>query len=164
MMLKKVISGGQTGVDRAGLDVAIKAGIQVGGYCPKGRKAEDGIIPNIYPLQELSTTRYQVRTEKNVVESGATLIINKGPLTQGTKQTYEFAIKHERPCLIVRLDSNRIFEPIVVVNWIEKQKLNILNIAGPRESKFSEGIYHEAFSYLEKVFDMLKGDKKLENM
>src|ERR1039457_2584832 len=114
----KVISGGQTGVDRAGLDAAIKAGIPIGGYCPKGRLAEDGVIPSIYPLQELSTTKYQVRTEKNVIESGATLIINKGPLTQGTKLTYEFAIKHERPCLIVRLDSDRMLTPLDVVRWM----------------------------------------------
>src|ERR1039457_6554933 len=155
-MIKKVISGGQTGVDRAGLDAAITAGIPIGGYCPKGRLAEDGIIPDIYPLQELSTTRYKVRTEKNVVESGATLIINKGPLTQGTKLTYEFAIKHERPCLIVRLDSVQRVEPIDVVRWIDKQKLSILNIAGPRESKFSEGIYQDAYYYLENVFVLLK--------
>lgn len=74
MMLKKVISGGQTGVDRAGLE----AGIPVGDYCPKGKKSEDGTIPDGYPLEELTTTQYHVRTEKNVVESDGTLILNKG--------------------------------------------------------------------------------------
>ena len=75
-MLKKVVSGGQTGVDRAGLDAAIDADIPVGGYCPKGRIAEDGIIPDCYPLIEIETSSYTSRTAKNVVESDGTLIVS----------------------------------------------------------------------------------------
>ena len=73
----------------------MNAGIPVGGYCPKGRKSEDGTIPDIYPLQELNKSQYHVRTEKNVVESDGTLILNKGPLTQGTKATYDYRPRHD---------------------------------------------------------------------
>ncbi len=155
-MLKKVISGGQTGVDRAALDAAMEAGIPVGGYCPKGRLAEDGVIPEAYPLQELSSPEYHVRTEKNVAESDGTLILDKGPLSHGTKATYEYVLKHHKSCLVIKLGSGGMNEPIHVVKWIEGQHLKVLNVAGPRESKYSEGIYKEAYSYLEEVFRMLK--------
>lgn len=153
-MLKKVISGGQTGVDRAGLDAAIKAGFSIGGHCPKGRRSEDGTIPDIYPLQELTSSDYSVRTEKNVVESDGTLILNKGDLSSGTKRTHEYATNHIKPCLIVQLEEP--IEPSQVIRWIEGQQITTLNIAGPRESKCPEGIYNEAYSCLEKVFSMLK--------
>jgi len=77
-MIRKVISGGQTGVDRAGLDAAVNAGIPIGGYCPKGRRAEDGVIPEQYPMVELGSPESYYRTEKNVIESDGTLILNKG--------------------------------------------------------------------------------------
>lgn len=156
MILKKVISGGQTGVDRAGLDSAMVAGIPVGGCCPKGRKSEDGTIPDIYPLEELTTTQYHVRTEKNVVESDGTLIFNKGPLSKGTKLTHDYTVRHLKPCLIVQLDAEQMIEPSQVVRWLEGQHIKTLNIAGPRESKFPDGIYGESYSYLEKVFSSIK--------
>jgi len=156
MVLKRVISGGQTGVDRAGLDAAIEAGIPVGGCCPRGRKSEDGAIPNIYPLEELKTARYHIRTGKNVLESDGTLILNKGSLSQGTKLTHDYTVRHLKPCLIVQLDAEQMIEPSQVVNWIEGQQIKILNIAGPRESKFPDGIYMESYSYLQKVFDIIK--------
>ncbi|WP_232008909.1 putative molybdenum carrier protein [Geobacter sulfurreducens] len=155
MMLKKVISGGQTGVDRAGLDAAMRAGIPVGGYCPKGRKSEDGTIPDIYPLEELATTQYYVRTEKNVIVSDGTLIFNKGTLSQGTKLTYDCATKHLKPCLIVQLDAEQMIEPSQVIRWIQGQQISILNIAGPKESK-CPGIYANSYAYLENIFMMLK--------
>ena len=80
-MIKKVISGGQTGVDRAGLDAAIIAGIPISGYCPRGRLAEDGIIPEKYPLIELESIEPYYRTEQNVIHSDGTLILNKGILS-----------------------------------------------------------------------------------
>ena len=156
MMLKKVISGGQTGVDRAGLDAAMKAGIPVGGYCPKGKKSEDGPIPDSYPLEELATTQYHVRTEKNVLESNGTLIFNKGPLSHGTKLTHDYTVRHLKPCLIVQLDAEQMIEPFQVVKWIEGQQIKTLNIAGPRESKFPNGIYLESYSYLKRVFNTIK--------
>jgi hypothetical protein len=154
-MLNKVVSGGQTGVDRAGLDAALKAGIPVGGYCPKGRMEEDGIIPEKYPLEETPSTSYSARTEKNVVCSDGTLILNKGPLSGGTKYTLEYALKHIKPYLIIQLDAVKLIEPIGVIRWIEGQQIKTLNVAGPGESKYTEGIYNEAYSYLSKVFSML---------
>ena len=155
-MLSKVISGGQTGVDRAGLDAALDAGIPVGGFCPKSRKAGDGTIPEQYPLEEMDTDEYHFRTEKNVIESDGTLILNKGILSEGTKHTHHCAVRHLKPCLIVQLDAEPIIDPSNVIRWIHGQQIKILNVAGPRESKFTEGIYREALSYLEKLFSLLK--------
>jgi hypothetical protein len=157
-MLKKVISGGQTGVDRAGLDAAMKAGIPVGGYCPNGRTAEDGTIPDIYPLEELSSYRYYIRTEKNIVESDGTLIINKGYMTEGTRLTYDLTAKNGKPRLVIYLDDDQVIPPDLVIKWIQAQRITTLNIAGPRESKIPEGIHKEAYSYLEQVFNLLKED------
>jgi hypothetical protein len=156
MLMKKVISGGQTGVDRAGLDAAMEAGIQVGGYCPRDRRAEDGRIPEIYPLQELEEREFHYRTEKNVIESDGTLILNKGDLTEGTGLTYDYAVQHGKPVLIVQLDSEQLIAATDVVRWINGQQIITLNVAGPRESKFPEGIYLEAFEYLKRVFEELK--------
>ena len=156
MLMKKVISGGQTGVDRAGLDAAMEAGFKVGGNCPRDRRAEDGRIPDIYPLQELAESEFHFRTEKNVIESDGTLILNKGNLTEGTGLTYDYAVQHGKPVLIVQLDSEQLIAPPDVVRWIIGQQIITLNIAGPRESKFPEGIYLEAFEYLNRVFEELK--------
>jgi Circularly permutated YpsA SLOG family len=162
MLMKKVISGGQTGVDRAGLDAAMEAGFKAGGYCPKDRRAEDGRIPDIYPLQELQEREFYFRTEKNVIESDGTLILNKGELTEGTRLTYDYAEQHGKPVLIVQLDSERLMAPPDVVRWINGQQIITLNIAGPRESKFTEGIYREAYEYLKRLFDALKNYRQGE--
>lgn len=152
MALTKVISGGQTGVDRAGLDAAMEAGIAVGGFCPKGRKSEDGCIPGIYPLEEMTSPEYDLRTEKNVVESDGTLILNRGPLSEGTKLTFQLTTRHSKPCLVVQLDAHPRMAPAQVANWIQLQGIEVLNVAGPRESKFPGGIYKEAHDYLVEVF------------
>lgn len=153
-MLQKVISGGQTGVDRAGLDAALNAAIPVGGYCPKGRIAEDGTIPARYPMIELDSPDTYYRTEQNVIKSDGTLILNKGPLSEGTKLTRDFTVKYGKPCLIVQLE--KPIDPVIVTRWIREQFISVLNIAGPRESKLPEGIYNEACTYLDKVFTRLK--------
>lgn len=155
-MFKKVVSGGQTGVDRAGLDAAINAGFSIGGYCPKGRLAEDGSIPEKYPMIEMDSPESCYRTEKNVIESDGTLILNKGELTNGTLLTYDFAVKHGKPNLIVQLDAAEIIKPEQVMRWIDGQDISILNVAGPRESKFPEGIYAQSYAFLEKLFSRLK--------
>jgi len=156
MLLRKVISGGQTGVDRAGLDAAMKAGIPVGGYCPRGRLAEDGTIPEEYPMIELESIEPYYRTEQNVIQSDGTLLLNKGILTEGTKLTYDFTVRYGKPRLIVQLDDDKMITQEQVIRWIKGHFINALNIAGPRESKFPEGIYSEAFAYLEKIFTLLK--------
>ena len=103
-MIKKIISGGQTGVDQAALDVAIDLGIPHGGWIPKGRKTEDGILPAKYQLQEMPTSSYPKRTEKNVLNSGGTLIICHGKLTGGSALTRKMAKKHDRPWLHADMD------------------------------------------------------------
>jgi hypothetical protein len=160
MTIEKVISGGQTGVDRAALDAAMDAGLPVGGCCPKGRKAEDGVIPEKYPLQELETGRYSSRTERNVVDADGTLILNKGPLTEGTRATYDFTVQHGKPCLVVQLDGDEPLEPGQVMAWIEQWRIRILNVAGPRESKSPEGIYAAASAYLKRLFSLREGTRE----
>jgi len=148
-MLKKVVSGGQTGVDRAGLDAALDAGLPIGGYCPKGRLAEDGRVPDRYPLVELQSDRYQSRTEKNVVESDATLVLNCGALTDGTRATVDYTRQHGRPCLVVQLDDRPDLEEMRT--WLAANRVGTLNIAGPRESK-CPGIYLKTLALLQKLF------------
>lgn len=148
--VNKIVSGGQTGVDRAGLDAAMEAGIPIGGYCPKGRLAEDGTVPERYELMELTKGGYSARTEKNVVESDGTLILNIGKLTGGTMLTVKYAKKHNRPYMVVQLDAS--LQPESVVQWIMNNDILVLNVAGPRESKFPEGVYLQSVSFLRSVF------------
>ena len=155
-MIRKIISGGQTGVDRAGLDAALQESFPIGGYCAKGRTAEDGAIPEKYPMIELESLESYYRTEKNVIESDGTLILNIGELSQGTKLTHDFCIQYGKPNLIVQLDASEVIKPEHVVRWINAQYISILNIAGPRESKVPGGIYHCAFGCLRSVFSVIK--------
>jgi hypothetical protein len=155
-MIRRVVSGGQTGVDRAGLDAALQAGIPIGGYCPKGRLAEDGTISSKYPLIEMESPESSYRTEKNVIESDGTLILNKSELTDGTRLTRDFTVTHGRPCLIIQLDGTEVITPEQVIRWLNGQYINVLNVAGPRETKFHEGIYAESYAYLERLFSKLK--------
>jgi len=108
-MVKKIISGGQTGADRAALDVAIKLGIPHGGWIPKGRLAENGMIPAEYKLQEMPTDSYAARTEQNVIDSDGTLIVSHGKLTGGSELTLEFAIQHKKKLLHIDLNEIRGF-------------------------------------------------------
>jgi len=156
MILKKVITGAQTGVDRATLNAAIGVGLTVDRYCTKGGPAKDGLIPGNYPIQELEITQYHLRIENNVVVSDGTLIINKGPLTLGTKLSYDFSVKHLVPYLIVQLDAEEVISVSDVIRWIHGQQISTLNVAGPKESKLPDGIYKEAFFYLEQLFTSLK--------
>ena len=145
MTIKKIISGGQTGVDRAALDVAIKNCVAHGGWCPRGRRAEDGNIAEQYQLKETDSTDYAVRTAWNVRDADATLILNAGKLDGGTKLTVKLARTMKKPLLAI--DVNRGFDHQLIRNWILAHKIKILNIAGPRESKHP-GIYQKAFNLL----------------
>ena len=106
MPITKIVSGGQTGVDQAGLEAAIYCKIPHGGWCPKGRKSEYGKIPSKYELQETSSSSYLVRTEANVVDSDATLIITPGRPSGGSLRTIEFCMKHGKPWHHVALDTS----------------------------------------------------------
>ena len=146
--LKKVVSGGQTGVDRAALDVALVLGIPVGGWCPRGRRALDGPLPERYPLEETPSADYAQRTEWNVRDSDGTLILHRGPLSGGTRHTAEMASQHDRPLLQVDLDSP--VEPATLGRWLAEKRIGILNVAGPREEN-ALGIYLQAKAYLQSI-------------
>ncbi len=149
LLVEKIISGGQTGVDRAALDVALELDIPCGGWCPKGRKAEDGVIPRHYPLQETSSTSYPVRTERNVKESDGTLILTVGPVTGGTARTVKAAQKLKRVHL--EIDLSHGGDPEAVKAWLEANRITILNVAGPRESE-APGIHGRAVEFLRQLF------------
>ena len=148
--LHRIVSGGQTGVDRAALDAAIRHGIPHGGWCPRDRLAEDGKVPARYALQETGSWDYAERTERNVVDSDGTLILNTGPLAGGTLLTREFAEEHHRPWRVVDLEDEVDCEGIR--DWLRKFTIRVLNIAGPRESK-RPGIYAQATVALDQLLD-----------
>lgn len=143
----RVVSGGQTGVDRAGLDAAIALGIAHGGWCPAGRLSEDGSVPSRYELQETLSGEYPVRTEMNVRDSDATLILCVDKLKGGSRLTKRFCERHAMPHLVVRMDQS---QEAVVRDWLAKHRPSCLNVAGPREST-SPGIYELALEYLLRV-------------
>ena len=135
-MIKKIISGGQTGADRAALDTAIKLNIPHGGWIPKGRKAEDGPLPDKYELLEMPTDSYPKRTEQNVIDSDGTLIISHGELTGGSAYTRKMAMKHGKPWYHANLNLLPTFQAAMIVeDWISKKGIETLNVAGPRHSK-----------------------------
>ena len=148
MQIQKIISGGQTGVDRAALDVAINRGIPHGGWCPKGRKSEDGTIPEIYVLQETDTSAYEERTEKNVRGSDGTLIISLfHQLDKGTRWTRTCCEKYHKPFLIIDLSREGEKNSESLIAWISIHQISVLHIAGSRESN-SPGIYGETKQFL----------------
>lgn len=151
-MLQKIISGGQTGVDRAALDAAIKLTIPYGGWIPRGRLTEDGPLPLAYHLKETRNTSYAYRTEKNVLAADATLIISRGPLTGGSKYTREMAVKHNRRWLHIDLEKISAFQAAIAINdWITKMEIAVLNVAGPRASSDPQ-IYNDTLSILESSY------------
>lgn len=151
-MIDKIISGGQTGVDQAALDAAINLGIPHGGWVPKGRKTEDGPLPDKYTMKETPTASYSQRTEQNVINSDGTLIISRGSLTEGSEYTRKMSMKHNRPWLNIELNKNSKFHAAeIVVTWIIENNIKVLNVAGPRASKDPE-IYVDALNLIESVY------------
>lgn len=133
---KKIVSGGQTGADRAALDFALARGMAVGGWVPKGRLAEDGVVPDRYVgLLEADSADFALRTVLNVRDSDATLILSHGPLTGGSLLTAREAITTGRPLLHLDLDQLSLGEAATRLRtWLQKLRPNILNVAGPRAS------------------------------
>lgn len=169
--IKQIVSGGQTGVDRAALDVAIESNISHCGWCPFERKAEDGVIPSKYILKEAPQPTfeessdpdaiYKKRTELNAKDSDGTLIIIKEPPIGGTLYTIEMLKKHEKPFLVFDLSTNLKITDIS--KWILENNIHKLNVAGPRASQ-TEGIYNSAYDLLKQVInDKLLIQKKIEN-
>lgn len=139
----KLISGGQSGVDRAALDVALSLGLPAGGWCPSGRMSEDGLIPAHYPLHETRSAEFHVRTQRNVETSSATLVLTRGTPTGGTRFAIEFCRNLRRPVLVVDLFDRRRDAVEEIVTWLAQVEPRVLNVCGPRES-FAPGIGVEA--------------------
>ena len=152
MRLRKIVSGGQTGVDRAALDAALAHDVPVGGWCPKGRRAEDGPIPDRYPLKETPSAAYEQRTAWNVRDSDGSLLITDGRLEGGTALTKKEANRRGRPVLHVRL-SDPVPVPMIRA-WGEDHDVRVLNVAGPRASEV-DGIYDEARALLAAFLESL---------
>jgi len=147
-MVKKIISGGQTGADRAALDVAIELGISHGGWIISGRKTENGRLPQRYRLKEIDSNDYAERTELNVAGSDGTVIISHGGLKGGSALTLTMVEKHNKPCL--HIDLEELDEPKaaeIIKGWIQEIGIRILNVAGPRASE-DPGIYESVWNIL----------------
>lgn len=147
-MLVKIVSGGQTGSDRAALDFAIAAGIPHGGWCPKGRLAIDGPLDPKYQLTETKSSGYSQRTRLNVQDSDGTLIFNSGALSGGTSLTVKTAQDAAKPYLVIQVDQLEQ-EQITrtIQSWLKAQSIRVLNVAGPREEK-RPGIYSRTLAAL----------------
>lgn len=147
-----IVSGGQTGVDRAALDVAQSFGIPCGGWCREGRLAEDGPLPDRYPLRETESEGYSKRTKMNVQDSDGTLLFTRQRPSGGTKLTLQYAQRMGKPFKVVYLGKKN--KPMDTASWIRGCNIKQLNVAGPRES-MQPGIYAEVYSFLEKVLHIL---------
>ncbi len=141
-----IISGGQTGVDRAALDLGLNYNVPIDGWCPKGRLAEDGPIPTLYPLKETPSSRFSQRTEWNVRDSDGTLVLTYDNPTGGTALTIFLAKRQHKPYLVLNLGQNA--NAMVLSSWLLQHHIRMLNIAGPRESTYP-GIYNSAYTFLE---------------
>ncbi|MBN3035019.1 MAG: putative molybdenum carrier protein [Bacteroidales bacterium] len=146
-----VISGGQTGIDRAALDVALALGLSCSGWCPKGRMAEDGAIDPKYPLRETNSPSYPSRTLRNILQSDGTLILYADRFDPGTALTMRLCKKWSRPFLAVKLaGGNESYR--MIREWLEENSIIRLNIAGPRES-FAPGIGTTAYEFLYRLMN-----------
>ena len=159
-MITKIISGGQTGADRAALDVALKFNISHGGWLPRGRKTEDGPLPEKYKLKELTTASYPVRTDRNVLDSDGTVIFSHGKLTSGSAYTRKMAMKHGKPWFHADLNKLPTFQAAMIIDdWITQNGIEALNVAGPRVSE-DPLIYGLVTVILELVFNLTKAKRE----
>ncbi len=148
-MVKKILSGGQTGVDRAALDVALALALPCGGWCPKGRKAEDGPLSSRYPLLETPSEDYAQRTEWNVRDADGTLVLTRGAPSEGTAYTVQVAERLKKPVLVLDLLQDPHEEAVLA--WAVRHHIQVLNVAGPRESK-CPGISEQTRKFLHNMF------------
>ncbi len=154
----RIVSGGQTGVDRAALDFALENNIACSGWCPKGRKAEDGIIPLSYPLKETLSSRYAKRTFKNVDDSQGLLVFVDGEEDEGTILAIDYAEKQNKPIYVIHLSMNVEDQETGIIDLLGNRHVTEVNIVGPRESK-SPGIYGKTKKFLEELLFRLQEGK-----
>lgn len=157
--MNRIISGGQTGADRAALDAAITVGIAHGGWCPKGRRAEDGVIPNRYDLHETRSPNSAVRTRRNVFDAGGTVLFTRGEPTGGSRLTAAIAREADKPLLQLDVEFiQKHFEAArdTFNDWIERHDIRVLNVAGSRESE-CPGMYAAVSEFLVKVLVPIVG-------
>lgn len=153
-MIKKIVSGGQTGADQAGLDAAIDYGIGYGGYIPRGRKTERGPLSSKYKsMTELETPDYRVRTLLNVSDSDGTVVFTYGNPNGGSALTLRSSISKGKPTLHV--DLNKVSKESgveLVRNWVQEHGINVLNVAGSRKSH-APNIHSAVYSILMGVLE-----------
>lgn len=160
-MIKLIVSGGQSGADRAGLDAAIACGIPHGGWCPQGRRAEDGPIPDRYQLRETPEREYMPRTRRNVVQSNGTVCFLLAGSSRGTQLTMNLAHQVNRPCLVLPLNSLTDEDAAqLLVDFVEQKMIETLNVAGSRESK-APGIHARVLGVISRLLSRA-GDRLLE--
>lgn len=152
--LRRVVSGGQTGVDRGALDAALAVGFECGGWVPGDRMAEDGVIPDRYPVTVLPNGNYRQRTRLNVVDSDGSAIIYNESLTGGARLTRNLCALLNRPYVLI--DARELADPnraaATVLKFIERCKIQTLNVAGPRLSGWGAG-YVFSFAVLREVIE-----------
>ncbi|MDC1141861.1 putative molybdenum carrier protein [Planctomycetota bacterium] len=153
LSLSHIISGGQAGADRGALDAAIDLGIEHGGVCPKGRKFDDGMIPDKYKLQEHGSSDFLDRAESNVVNSDATLILTFGRLTGASRQTAEIARKHNKVWLHLDLNAEATNYAVKAVGtWLGDHGIKKLHVGGGAESE-SAGLQGAVRDLLNRVLN-----------
>ncbi|MFZ5697799.1 MAG: putative molybdenum carrier protein [Pseudomonadota bacterium] len=160
-LVARLVSGGQTGVDRAALDFAIAHGIPHGGWCPAGRKASDGPLEVRYLLQETESEGWSQRTGFNVRDSDATLILIRGPLVGGSLLTQKFAWRLHRPVRVLDLPDDSALIPAdsdldEVLTWLRETNVKVLNVAGPGEERVP-GVYRQALLVLARLHELGRG-------
>jgi len=156
-MIERIVSGGQTGADRAALDAALELGVACGGWCPKGRRAEDGRLASRYPLRETTSASYPQRTGWNVRDSDGTLILARGELRGGSALTAALARRGAKPCLVVDLARDEGVRAVSeAVAWLRTNAVRVLNVAGPRESE-SPGIHAQAIAFVRELVRLDRG-------
>ncbi len=162
-MLTRIISGGQTGADRAALDAAIQMEISHGGWVPAGRRTEDGPLPPEYAMQEMPTDSYPKRTEKNVIDSDGTLILTHGRLSGGSRLTAVYAIENDRPHIHIDLRKTPSFKAVALIfDWLNTHNIEVLNVAGSSAGK-DPLIYDKTLHILTSVHTMIQTGKTLHS-